>query len=69
MNTMSMKQALAQGRDDANVIHWRKDRDQYRIWRSWWSDDMFEVVGQDNFDNIQRVAKLLSMRLVEAKED
>lgn len=50
-------------------LWWIADRDLFRIWRSDWHGDQFEVVDTDEFDATQRVAKMFSIPMQEWLDD
>lgn len=50
-------------------VHWRRDRDVYRVWRSDWVGDQFEVVGLEMFSMMRATCERLSIPFLAAPED
>lgn len=50
-------------------IHYRKDREHIRIWRSDWSSDTFDTVDATTFARIEEVCRLLSIPLIDKTDE
>jgi len=50
-------------------FQFRPDRDQFRVWRTDWTGDQFEVLSQVEFEALRLTCARFSILLLEADED
>ena len=60
---------LRQPAESRRELVWRPDRQEYRVWRTTWAGDQFEVLSDQEFAALQRICQRFNIPLTEADDE